>query len=165
LHATNSGILKRFGGMWDRIGFEHGDGMGEPHPLGTECLDALRRSLHLPAAGGALPNELHFALEPQVDVGVVCGADRVAMLSELAPVSALSLTGVLDALEEAATWGLAGESLRLVVLEQMLALLWTVPLPQEPQGFVIQATEVLARVVKLANSLSWRASEDSGRSY
>lgn len=120
-------------------------------------LQALRQALKLPASASP-ERELHFLLEPDIVVAVVCGAQgRIAMLSEIAPVTALTLDGLIHALSETGEWGLAGHALRAVIVDDMFSVLWTTEADADEARFAQRACEALARVVGVAQAVRDRA--------
>jgi hypothetical protein len=126
----------------------HGAG-GDDAAAALACLQALHRSLGLPLPVPA--DGLHFQLDGGIAVSVVAGRDDgIALLAEIARVADLELEVLLRALRRAAAWGVAGETLRLVVIEEALCLLWTTPVPADVQGFVEQVLDVLDRAVGVA---------------
>lgn len=126
-----------------------------------DCLHALRQALKLPSAA-SLERELHFLLEPEIVVAVVCGeGGRIAMLSEIAPVSVLTLDGLVHALAETGEWGLAGHALRAVIVDDMFSVLWTTEADADESRFARRACEALARVVGVAQAVRDAAARPS----
>ncbi len=111
-------------------------------------MQAIARALHV-----ELGNEADATLSLVIDnVPVTISPTRngrIAAFFQLADVDRVSHKVMVNALSEAAAWGVDGETQRFVVIDRYFALLWS-PGPLPEKTLLAQLEEVIATALAVA---------------
>jgi len=123
-----------------------------------KTLSARGAMRHLAGLFGAVPNDnpetaLALTVGDEVAVNIAAIDERMAVFCCVATVKDMTPDAWIGMLSESAQWGIDGEAMRFAVIEGLVALLWSAPLPLPADVLSARVREVLDRAVVVARMI------------